>query len=1000
MTDSVLKAQLQLFAIVVKLSGLNEETAEQKLENYLPEIRNFLASEVPENEIDNYTELFISAFHLIGKKKKIDSIDPTTNNTQGSVNVIKILRVCKELNKELNTRQKYHIFIRINELIPKGEIISEEMTSFLETLATSFHLQQDEAHFIQHFVHEDATSMKDLTNVLIVQGEKTRSKKTLFVQGLQDEVMVGFIPSLNIIIVRYLGEDNFSINGNSFDASKTYILHSGSYIQCGPSNRIYQSDLLNRFLHQSHKEHFVFKVDNVSYNSKENTIVHPITTAFKSGRLVGILGSSGSGKTTLINLLNGSLRPSTGNVTINDVNLHDHPNQFEGIIGYVPQDDQLIEHLTVYENLYFTAKLCFNQASKGEIQLKVHRILHTFGLDDVKNIKVGNALTKTISGGQRKRLNIALELIQNPNILFIDEPTSGLNSKGSLSIMNHLKELTFSGKLVFVVIHQPSSEIFKLFNRVLLLDQGGYLAFDGKPFEALSYFNQKANQVGKVADECPSCLNVKPEKLFEIIDAKALDNNGRTSEKRKISPKEWNDKYLAFQKKTKYTLPKIKPLEPHIKKPSNLEQFITFFNRDAVGKIKNLQFIIIMLLQAPILALLLSIFIKDYGDDDSQYFFYNNANIPSFFFVSVLVAIFFGMTMSAEEIFKDLKTLKRQRFMHLSWNSYLLSKMGVLSIISLIQSLLYTYVSSIIIELNHSFWAFWWMFFSLNIWANTLGLIFSSLFRSTKVIYIVVTLFIIPQIIFSGMLNRFDKMHPVFRTDMEVPWIGNIMASRWANEALFVEIASENPLEKELFHYKSHISQSIWKLDYWIPAIRQVIEGKTDIQLVKNEFEKEAAIWPKIKCVDCFNGNRLNEVQAIKYIDHLQQAYKYSYNKWNKRLEQRIRQYGEHNYRRDNLLNNNEAVMDLTSNKYQFNKILIDFKEHKLLQMSDPIYQIPDTRFLNAPLYSKIKRVFRMWYMDTYWTNTIVLWFFTFLMYLLLAFQIPTKFCKFVNDRK
>ncbi len=165
--------------------------------------------------------------------------------------------------------------------------------------------------------------------------------------------------------------------------------------------------------------------------------------------------------------------------------------------------------------------------------------MESLGLWESKDLKVGNPIQKVISGGQRKRLNIALELIREPSVLFIDEPTSGLSSRDSENIMDLLKQLTLKGKLVFVVIHQPSSDIFKMFDRLAILDIGGYPIYYGDPVESVIYFKTLSNQVNSDESECHACGNVNPEQIFNIIESKVVDEFGNPTNHRKISPKEW-----------------------------------------------------------------------------------------------------------------------------------------------------------------------------------------------------------------------------------------------------------------------------------------------------------------------------------------------------------------------------------------------------------------------------------------------------------------------------
>ena len=154
---------------------------------------------------------------------------------------------------------------------------------------------------------------------------------------------------------------------------------------------------------------------------------------------------------------------------------------------------------------------------------------------------MGSPLNKKISGGQRKRLNIALELIREPAVLFLDEPTSGLSSRDSENILDLLKDLSLKGKLVFVVIHQPSSDIFKMFDKLLILDTGGYLIYNGNPVDSIIYFKSRVQHADWNESECATCGNVNPEQVFNIVETSVLDEYGKLTDTRKISPKEWSE---------------------------------------------------------------------------------------------------------------------------------------------------------------------------------------------------------------------------------------------------------------------------------------------------------------------------------------------------------------------------------------------------------------------------------------------------------------------------
>ena len=182
---------------------------------------------------------------------------------------------------------------------------------------------------------------------------------------------------------------------------------------------------------------------------------------------------------------------------------------------------------------------------RQEIDTLVTKVLEDLGLAETKDLKVGSPLRKTISGGQRKRLNIGLELLREPAVLFCDEPTSGLSSRDSENIIDLLKELSLKGKLVFAVIHQPSSDIFKMFDKLLILDYGGYQIYYGNPVDAIVYFKRSINLVNSDEGECHECGNVNPEQIFNIIETKVINEYGHFTNERKISSEQWN---TMFQK--------------------------------------------------------------------------------------------------------------------------------------------------------------------------------------------------------------------------------------------------------------------------------------------------------------------------------------------------------------------------------------------------------------------------------------------------------------------
>ncbi|MCQ2075805.1 MAG: ATP-binding cassette domain-containing protein [Bacteroidaceae bacterium] len=520
--------------------------------------------------------------------------------------------------------------------------------------------------------------------------------------------------------------------------------------------------------------------------------IHNFTFNLYGGELVAIMGGSGTGKSTLLSLLTGSLHPQAGMVSINGHNI-DEPKA-KALIGFVPQDNLLIEELTVYENLMFAAKFCFAGLNRDKLDAKVMALLHDLDLENVRDLKVGSAINKFISGGQRRRLNIALELIREPDILFLDEPTSGLSSADTATVVNLLSEQAYRGKLVIAIIHQPSSEVFKLFDRLWVFDKGGYPVYDGNPTEAITYFKKAANYADSDISTCPTCGNVNPEIILNIIDEKSLSDTGKITNIRKKTPQEWHELYLKTVPQAKNKLEKLPNTEQH--RPSALNQLRIFLHRNLKAKLTDTQWLLITLLEAPVLAIICALLTR-YTPVEG-YSVMDNRNFVSYMFMAIIVVTFIGMSGSAEEIFKDRALLKREKFLNLSYRSYVWSKILFMGGVTLLQTFLFLIIGNGIMGVHFLFFEWWLILFVTAMLAALMGLILSQRLKSIVAIYITIPILLIPQILLCGLVVEFKDLNPSSTTG-NIPIIGEIIPSRWAYEALAVTLFTGNDYENIFF---------------------------------------------------------------------------------------------------------------------------------------------------------------------------------------------------------
>jgi ABC transport system ATP-binding/permease protein len=1023
MSEEILKALMQLFAIIAK----QDEGLSVNERDY---VHVFLKQQLNESSVKEYLTLFDN---FIGGQKGGDEEEVKDKVKLTSVkDSVKTLGIAKKINKTLTQKQKVVVLVRLFELVNSDKKFTPQRMAIIDTAAEVFNISREEYQAIESFVLNESDAEFTNPEMLII-GDFTSDtdKLSYYINSpqLEGKIIILRIPSVELYFLRYTGTNELLLNGLPIINSRIYLFATGSVIKQPKGKPIFYTDVAATFLSDSSFINVVVKADDVTLKFPNGHIgLRNITLQEQSGKMIAIMGGSGAGKTTLLNVLSGINSPTSGHVYLNGINLHKETELVKGIIGYIPQDDLLIEELTVFENLYYNTKLVYRDLNEKEINDKVTKVLQSLGLLHIKDLKVGNPLNKKISGGQRKRLNIGLELIREPAILYVDEPTSGLSSRDSENVMELLRELAVRGKLIFIVIHQPSSEIYKMFDNVIILDDGGYQIYYGNPVEAVIYFKTLDNQINSNIGECPTCGNVNPETIFSIIESRIVDEYGRPTANRKVMPTEWNDHFRQRNKHNIEDNDNYDELPEAFKKPTWFKQLKIFFLRDLFSKISNTQYLILNFLEAPILAFLLAYIIK-YIDDptSSVYIFRENENLMPYIFMCAIVALFLGLIVSAEEIYKDRKILKRESFLNLSRSSYLFSKIGILFIISAIQAILFVLVGNSIFEIKGMYFEYWLMFFSLSAFANVLGLNISSAFNSAVTIYILIPFLIIPQMVLTGAMFSFDKINRTFGGGRDkVPIIAEIMPSRWAFEGLIVNQYKNNKYTNHFYDLNKVASVCNYKNVSYLPELKRFVENykfrklanqepfinADNLELLRNELNREnnseffQLHKRKFKFEDSLYVDKIDLAIADSLINHftaLQRWYSLRTNYIDDLIQVKIHEMistpekeAEFQKLKDNYYNN--FLADFAKNKMA--PLAVVRLDNRLVQKIDPVYldpQDPNKYSFRTHFMAPRKNFFGT-LVDTFTFNVAVIWFFTVLMYILLYYQGLKKMLDLFGD--
>src|SRR5579859_244895 len=386
MSEPVLKAIIRLFAFVAK-----EDTVTAQERDH---IHAFLEDHLSRQSMEKHLSLFDEYAQEISDKLT----EAKENET--------IAQICKAINLEVTQKQKMIVLLELMSIVLADGTISVREEKLARIISEQFNVGPGDLELMKQFVNLQAP-LPDADQFLFVSSEKDyAAKKHIFRPDLDGFITVLHVASVELYFVKYRGKSDVFLNGVPVKNGKVNVLATGSSIRWAAAEPVYYGAVMGVFKKNEKQPKTSFEAINISYQFKNGKLgLREVTVAEESGNLVALMGASGAGKSTLLHVLNGNERPSKGQVLINGIDIHREPQKIEGVIGFVPQDDLLIEDLTVYQNLYFASKLCFSHLSEDEIDFLVLKTLDDLGLNEAKDLKVGSPLQKTISGGQRKRLN-------------------------------------------------------------------------------------------------------------------------------------------------------------------------------------------------------------------------------------------------------------------------------------------------------------------------------------------------------------------------------------------------------------------------------------------------------------------------------------------------------------------------------------------------------------------------------------------------------------------
>lgn len=819
---------------------------------------------------------------------------------------------------------------------------------------------------------------------------------TFMFDGLNHLFKVLFIGDLKIFTITC-----HDCNARIFKNEKQVIwgwelIESGDALYIDNNVKIDFYDLKRRYLKYKFGEKLLLSVRDLSYSYFPGKGINKFDMEVEGGTLLGVMGKEGVGKSTILKLLSGEISKFQGEVMINGHSLKHELYHLKGMIGYVPEEDLLYDELSVLDNLYTAARLYLGKLNKTELSYRVNRLLKDLGLAGIKNKIVGKIREKNLQPGQRRLLNIAMELIREPQILIVDNAISPLSVVDSAKVIEVLSNYSFQGHIVITSITLTDTKSIRLFDNILIIDEGGFPVFYGTLCDAWNRF------MDIFKSENRELFKEDPASIVQFISRPFYSTEGENNERYKTP----DELYLLYREQRitpKKELPERKVLPDKIlNTPSLHRQYLIFNLRNFKTKIARTRELLYTVFLSPFLALVFSFFMR--GVNTHSYSFAENPFIPGFFFVSFLVSVFMGLIFSVNEIHRERNIIHKEAYLNISFFSYINSKITYLFIIILVQSFLFVWISHMVLQIRGMMLIHWMIFFSSQAFGMFTGLLLSGSTKSIENLYLrSIPLVLLFQILFGG---GFIDFHSFPGNKKNTPVIADLAVTRWAYEAMMVYQYRENNYTKPMYNFNRNIALGKSYSYYVIPVIKnrinyciqKPVSAQDSLELycksIKNtlvHISNQFDVFP-YENIDRITPDNFDEKLAEDLNDYLEYISRYFYsmyeraqNNKNKYITEISDSLGNTFLRNQkNTCLNNFVEFKVTQKEYE-QKVKI--AGATIVLLNDPVYQYPFSDFGRTQLFVPEKKINGQ-LIDTVEFDISVIWLMNLLLYILLVFDV------------
>lgn len=923
-TKELQHALIRLFAIVVagskdKLSNESDLLIEAYFSDY-----------VPVRDRDSTRILF---YKLIKEHNLTDSLKKLSSNS------VKILRICNSVNRNNSSHEKLELLVHLLAFVHSLHEFNKWSSDFIDSVADNLNIKGDEYNNMRWFASGDFEN--------IPKSNIYKTNQGIVICKIADDVLL--IQSL---------ESDLYLNGRVYNPFHLLMVPYGALIEVGDKKTTWH-ELMQTF--NKNDKSYSLIVDNVSYKIGDKQILHPVSFVLPSASTMAVMGASGAGKSTLLKIISGIIK-AEGSVFINTSKDRENLK-----LAYVPQDDALIPEFNASQMLH--DRLDLLKACKLPLQdIDIVDALKMLGLYDVKNQCIGLPNDSDLSGGQLKRISIAMEILRDVPLLCLDEPSSGLADADAFEVVSVLRSIASQGKMIIASLHQPSFDLLSQFDSLLIIDKGGYPVYYGTPAEAPFYLRNIAEIADQTAVNCSACGSFRPAELFDIIE-------GETNGTRRITAEEWYKNYKKLISDDSKSITNNKKVLNKKKSRGFIKRAWVYLKRD-IQRMLIKKWPILLNILLPLILVLLITGVSKSGSN--PYLFANNPNLPVALMMLIISALFSGMVSFSAAINGDSIFRFSDRIIDEKEGAYISAKIIQTILVSTIVALVFTSVFVWLLGIYAMFFKYFIVLF-LVVWFGSLtALCLSKWIKSIALVNLLIPVLIIPQLMLSGLVIPYQNLPKELTSKKYVPFVADMALSRWAFEAMAVSQYTNNDLEFYFNSTRVNLHQANYYLYYFLPAINELknTEPERANKILQNEYFK----YPKLPQLNASIKEQIKLLNNIFTNQRMQ-----ALNQEEEIYNQLSKVYDMNQFSDDYV---NIALKHLLLSDANQQCLIIE--ENNIVRKYMPVYHLPFNRLGRSHMYSPAKLIGNT-LIPTHIFNTIIMLFMNLICVILLYFPMGNR---------